>query len=79
MNIITGLKNENIEALAELWQDNNFQNLVKLLRLNQDNFAKLCLTRTSWEQIQELQWYASAFSLVIKTVEDCYNKVNRRK
>jgi len=81
MNIIKGLKKENIEALAELWEDKNFQKLVDLMRLNQDNFAKLCLTRPTWQQIQELQWYASGFSLIIKTVESCYKKVNniRRK
>ena len=74
-NLLKGLKTETIENLAELWEDKKFQELVKILRLNQENFAKLCLTRNRWEDIQQLQWHASAFSLIIKTVEDAARKV----
>jgi hypothetical protein len=79
MNLIRGLQKENIEALAELWEDKNFQKLVEILRLNQQNFATMCLTRAKWESVQELQWYASAFSMVIKTVQDAHEKVNNIK
>ena len=75
MDLLKKLKSETIENLAELWEDKKFQELVKVLRLNQENFAKLCLTRTKWEDIQQLQYYASAFSLIIKTVEDAARKV----
>ena len=79
MNLLKGLKKENIEALADLWENEDFQKLVELLRINQDNYGKLCLTRPNWESVQPLQWYATAFSIVIKTVENCYLKINKIK
>ena len=79
METIQKLKKENIEALATLWEDKNFQKLVGLLRLNQENCAKLCLTRTSMDAILRLQEEARAYSIIIKTVEDAYNKINNIK
>lgn len=77
-NLLKGLKKENIEALAELWEDKNFQEFVKVLRINQDNYAKLCLTRTNWEETQKLQWQAYTISLILKTVEEAHQKVNKK-
>jgi len=79
MEIIQKLKKENIEALATLWEDKNFQKLVELLRLNQENCAKLCLTRTSMDAILRLQEEARAYSIIIKMVEESFNKVNNIK
>ena len=79
MDILKGLKTETKETLAELWEDKKFQELVKILRVNQDNYAKLCLTRPNWEEIQKLQWQAYTISLIIKTVEEAYRKVNKIK
>lgn len=79
MTLSKGLKKENTEALAELWEDKNFKKLVELLRINQENCAKLCLTRTSMDAVLRLQEEARAYSIIIKLVEDCYNKVNNLK
>jgi hypothetical protein len=73
------LKKETQEMMANLWENENFQGLVALLRLNQDNCAKACLTRNNMDEILRLQEEARAYSIVIKTVEDCYNKVNNIK
>jgi len=79
MNIIKGLKKENIEALSNLWENEDFKKFVELLRVNQENCAKLCLTRTSMDAVLRLQEEARAYSIIIKIVEDCYNKVNNIK
>ena len=71
------LKKPSIEALADLWADKNFQELVRVLRINQENCAKACLTRTNMESVIRLQEEARAYSLVVKTVEDAYRKVNK--
>ena len=76
MNLLKGFKKETIEVLAELWEDPKFQKLVEVLRINQDNCAKACLTRTSMEAILRLQEEARAYSIVIKMVEDAYRKAN---
>jgi hypothetical protein len=73
------LKKETQEKLAELWENENFKELVNLLRLNQDNCAKACLTRNNMDEILRLQEEARAYSIVIKTVENCYLKVNNIK
>jgi hypothetical protein len=77
--LIKGLKQENIEALANLWENTDFKKFVELLRVNQENCAKLCLTRTSMDAILRLQEEARAYSIIIKLVEDCYLKVNNIK
>jgi len=77
--LIKGLKQENIEALANLWENTDFKKFVELLRVNQENCAKLCLTRTSMDAILRLQEEARAYSIIIKLVEDAYNKVNNLK
>ena len=77
--LIKGLKQENIEALANLWENTDFKKFVELLRVNQENCAKLCLTRTSMDAILRLQEEARAYSIIIKLVEDCYSKVNNIK
>ena len=79
MNYLKGLKQESVERLADLWKDENFQDFVRVLRLNQENCAKLCLTRNNMEEIVRLQEEARAYSLVIRTVEDAYLKVNKIK
>jgi len=80
MNLSQGIKKiENIEALARLWDNEDFKVLVSILRINQENFGKLCLTRNSFDDIKELQWHATVFSTVINTVEDCYDKLNDNK
>jgi len=77
------LKKENLEAFAELWIDKNFQKLVEVLRVNQENYGKRMLmgriTRENCEGYREFQDIASAFSIVIKIVEDSFNKVNNIK
>ena len=79
MKTTNELKHDTIEKLATLWTNNEFKELVKCLRLTQDKYAKLCLTRSSWEDVQRLQWEAAGISIVIKTVEDAFNKVNGDK
>ena len=79
-DLLKGLKTASIESLAELWTDKRFQELVRLLHLQQENWAKyLLLSPASADTLKELQWKATAFSLVIKTVEEAYNKVNQIK
>lgn len=79
------LKKENTEALATLWEIPEFQKLVEILRINQENYSKRMLggriNKDNFEIYREYQDTASAFSLVIKIVEDAYCKVNniRRK
>ena len=77
--LIKGLKKENIEAIANLWENSDFKRFVEILRVNQENCAKLCLTRTSMDAILRLQEEARVYSIIIKIVEDCYNKVNNIK
>jgi hypothetical protein len=81
ISLIKGLKKENISILAELWEDEKFQKLVDLLRLNQENLAKKMLagrmTQDNLVSYRELQDTAATFSLVIKTVEECFNKINK--
>lgn len=79
MNLLKGLKPETIEKLAALRRDKKWKELVKILRLTQDKYAKLCLTRNSWEEVQKLQWEATGMSIVIKTVEQAYNKLNKEE
>lgn len=83
MNLLKGLKPNTIESLANLWTNKDFKELVKVLRINQDNLGKMCLLRrtdkNNWEEIRELQDTASAYSLIIKTVEDAYRKENKLK
>ncbi len=76
MSLATKIKKETQEKLSDLWENENFQEFVKLLRLNQDNCAKACLTRNNMDEILRLQEEARAYSIVIRTVEDCYNQVN---
>lgn len=73
------LKKELQEKLAVLWEDENFKEFVNLLRLNQDNCAKACLTRNNMGEILRLQEEARAYSVIIRTVEECHNKVNNLK
>jgi hypothetical protein len=73
-----GLKKETLEKLADLWEEPNFQELVRILRINQDNYAKLCLTRTKWEDVMELQYKASAISTIVKTVEESFKRINKQ-
>ena len=77
MKLSDGLSGDTIEELARLWTNKDFQELVSVLKTNRENYGRLCLTATSWDTILELQWKAHAFSLVIKTVEDCFKKVNK--
>ena len=77
MNLTKDLKHDTIEALATLKTIKNWKELVRILRLTQDKYAKLCLTRNSWEEVQKLQWEAAGISIVIKTVEESYNKLNK--
>ena len=79
MNLIKGLKKENIESLASLWENEDFKKLVELLRIMQENCAKLCLTRTEMDSVLRLQEEARAYSIIIKIVENCYKKVNNIK
>lgn len=83
ISLIRGLKKDNIEALGELWEDENFQKLVSLLRLNQENLGKKMLagrmTQENLSSYRELQDTAASFSLVIKTVEQCNKKLRRKK
>ena len=79
MNTTKGIKKENIEALANLWENEDFKKLVEILRVNQENCAKACLTRTSMDAILRLQEEARAYSIIIKVVEDCYRKINNLK
>jgi len=77
MNLSKELKHETVEKLSELRQDKNWKELVRILRLTQDKYAKLCLTRNTWDEIQKLQYKAVGISIVIKTVEESYNKLNK--
>ena len=83
ISLIKGLKKENIEALADLWENDNFQKLVELLRLNRENLGKQMLmgriSKDNCDAYREVQDRAATFSLVIKTVESCYNKLNKKK
>ena len=83
MDLLKGLKSPTIEQLAELWENNNFQELVKVLKLNQENYGKRMLigriTENNWKDYRETQDLAYAFSLIIKTVESAYQKVNNIK
>lgn len=78
MNLIKGLRGDTLENLAELWENKNFQEFVALLRLNIDNFGKMCLIRNDINHIRELQYKASSFATIIKIVEDAYEKVNNK-
>ena len=81
MDLTKGLKTETIEALAALKPNKNWKTLVKVLRLNQDNYGKACLkqrtTDENWLAIHDLQEKSAAFSFVIKVVDDAYNKLNK--
>ena len=77
MNLIKNLKQETIEKLSELKANEGWKELVKCLRLTQENYGKLCLTRNSWEEVQKLQWEAAAFSMVIQMVEQAHKKINK--
>lgn len=81
MDLIKGLKSETIEKLADLWINPDFKELIKVLRLTQDKYGKLCLTRntnaSNWLEVRELQDKAAGISLVIKTVEQAFNKLNK--
>ena len=80
MDLLKGLKTASIESLSELWTDKRFKELVRLLHLQQENWAKyLLLSPASIDTLKELQWKATAFSIVIKTVESAYEKVNNIK
>lgn len=79
MILTNDLKSETIEALADLWGNKNFKTLVEVLRSTQDRWAKLCLTRSTWEEVQKLQWQASGLSIVIKLVEEAAKKLNGEK
>lgn len=79
MNLTNDLKQETIEALADLAINKNFKTLVEVLRLTQDRWAKLCLTRSTWEEVQKLQWQASGLSIVIRLVEEAHEKLNTKK
>lgn len=77
--LIRGLKPETIEKLSALWADENFKELVKLVHLTRDKYAKLCLTRSSWDEVQKLQWEATGMAIIIKTVEESYKKLNKEE
>ena len=83
MILTKGLKKENIESLAELWEDENFQSLVSILRINQENMGKKMLAgrinKENCESYREFQDTAASYSLVIKLVEDCFKKLRRKK
>ena len=80
MNLLKGLKKETIEDLAELWQNEKFQKLVEILRINRDNLGKSMLmgriTKENCDSYREVQDTAATYSLIIKIVEDAYNKIN---
>lgn len=78
--LLKGLKKETIEDFAELWEDKRFQKLVEVLRINQENLGKSMLagriTRENCDSYREIQDTAATYSLIIKIVEDSYNKIN---
>jgi len=77
MNLLRGLKPETIEALAGLWTNKNFKILVKVLRLTQDKWAKDCLM-ASLDKIPRLQGEAAGISIVIKVVQQAFEKLNKQ-
>jgi len=77
IGLLQGLKPETIESLANLKGNKDYKKLVEVLRLTQDKYAKLCITRNSWEEVQKLQWETAGISIVIQTVEQAYNKLNK--
>jgi len=77
IGLLQGLKPETIESLANLKGNKDYKRLVEVLRLTQDKYAKLCVTRNSWEEVQKLQWETAGISIVIQTVEQAYNKLNK--
>ena len=79
MNLLKGFKSGTIEKLADLWDDPNFQELVRVLRDNQHNCAIKCLTRSKWEDVMSLQEEARAYSIIVQMVEEAYRKVNNLK
>jgi len=72
-----GLKPETLEKLAALWGDDNFKELIKVIDLTRDKYAKLCLTRNSWEEVQKLQWEAAGMSIIKRTVEEASKIQNK--
>lgn len=76
MNLIKGFKKETMESFANLWENKDFKELVRILRDNQHNCAIKCLTRNKMEDIVSLQEEARAYSLIIQMVEGAYKKVN---
>lgn len=83
MILIKGLKKENIEALATLWDTKEFQKLVEILRLTQENYGQRMLKgridKDNFQIYREYQDTATAFSVVIKLVEDAYLKANNKR
>lgn len=79
IGLLQGLKPETIESLANLKGNKDYKKLVEVLRLTQDKYAKLCVTRNSWEEVQKLQWETAGISIVIQTVEQAYLKLNKEK
>lgn len=79
-DLIKKLKTETVEDLAELWENEQFQKLVEVLRINQENLGKQMLlgriTKDNCDSYREVQDTAATYSLVIKIVQDCYDKVN---
>ena len=76
MEVTNSLKHETLEKLATLWVNPDFKELVRILRLTQDKYAQLCLTRNNMDEIRELQYKAAGISVVIKTVEEANKKIN---
>jgi len=83
ISLLKGLKTETIEELAELWEIKQFKKLVEILRINQENLGKQMLlgriNKENCESYREVQDTAATYSLIIKIVEDAYNKVNNLK
>jgi len=83
ISLLKGLKKETIEELAELWEIKQFKKLVEILRINQENLGKQMLmgriTRENCDTYREVQDTAATYSLIIRIVEDAYNKINNIK
>ena len=77
ISLLQGIKPETIESLANLKGNKDYKKLVEVLRLTQDKYAKLCITRNTWEEVQKLQWETAGISIVIQTVQQAYDKLNK--
>ncbi len=78
MILINKISDENLEALAGLWSNKDFQILVKLLKKRRENLAWDCLAREA-DIIQINQIEARLINNLIKAVEEASKKVEAKE